>query len=74
MELAIIVIVLLGVAIYYGLFDSVQVAADMATDEIKDKRRDQKERLIKSNAKRDINADLVAKAKENMALIDTIDI
>lgn len=74
MEIVILAVLVVIVAAYYGLFNAVEIAADMATNELKDKARDQKERLIDTNAKRNIDADTVAKAKENMMLMDSIEL
>jgi hypothetical protein len=74
MELFGIVIVVVLVAMYYGLFDSVEEAADMAKDELKDARRDQKVRLATKAGKRTITAEIIAKATESNTLLDSYDL
>lgn len=74
MEILGLVIVVAGLAMYYGLFDSIERGARMADRRIADLERDQKEELIKKNATRSVDAEQVAKAKTNITLIDEIDL
>lgn len=73
MEMVLIAILAVVVAGYYGVFELLEISSAMGADELKDKRRDQKERLIKINSKRDIDEETVVKAKTNMSLIDSIE-
>ena len=74
MEILGLVIILVAVAMWYGLFDSVERGARMADRRIAQYERDQKISLIKENANAEIDSEVVSKAKANMALIDSIDL
>jgi len=50
MELAIIVIIVVAVAMYYGLGENLEVSSGMLTRELREAERDQKARIIKKRA------------------------
>ena len=74
MEIAVIAIVGILVAMYYGLFAVVEVAADMGTREIKDLERDQKIKLMNKAKAREINKEDYDLATSNNAMLDGYDL
>jgi len=72
MEMLAILIVLVIIAVWYGLFDAVEVAAEMATDEVKVAAAERKATNIDRIAGISIDAEKAKKASENLAQIRSI--
>ncbi len=74
MELAIIVIILVLIALYYGLGQNLEVSSRMLTRELEDAERIQKVRIVKGHNKSDLKEEEWKKAVENINKIDELDI
>ena len=71
--LAVIVVVSLLMA-YYGLFDSLEIGASMASREVRDAERDQKARLAKKAASRKVDKKTMDAAIASNDELDAYDI
>ena len=75
MELAIIIVVVIAVAMYYGLGQNLEVSSRMLTRELIDAERSQKVRVVKGHTKETAVSDADWKsAVANINKIDTLDI
>ena len=74
MELAIIVIIMVLIALYYGLGQNLEVSSRMLTRELEDAECIQKVRIVKGHNKSDLKEEEWKKAVENINKIDELDI
>lgn len=74
MEIAVIVIIAVLVAMYYGLGENLEIGSRMATNELKDAERSQKIRIVKSHQKLDVTEDQYKTAVENITKIDELEL
>jgi len=74
MELVGLIIVIAIIAAYYGVFENVEVASNMATTELKDAQRKQKIRIVKGNQTMGITDKQYKDATANIAKIDALEI
>lgn len=74
MEIAIIVVVVLLVAMYYGLGINLEVSSRMLTRELEDAERSQKVRIVKGHNKAELKDAEWKKAVEHINKIDELDI
>lgn len=69
-----IVVIAVAVAMYYGVGQNIEVAANMVTRELKSAERSQKVRIVKDNVKEILSDTDYKKATAYIAKIDDLDI
>ena len=74
MEMVGLVLIIVVVCAYYGLFEVVEVGARMGSRQIKDLERDQKAKLMNKASARTIREEDYKLAASNNALIDAYDL
>ena len=74
MDLAILVIAVIAVGMYYGLGRNLEVSSRMLTRELEDAERIQKVRIVRGHNKMDLKHEEWKTATSNIAKIDELDI
>jgi len=74
MELAIIVLIIVAVGMYYGLGQNLEVSSRMLTRELIDAERSQKVRVVKGHNKLDLSDEQWKTSVETINKIDELDI
>jgi len=74
MEIIGLIIIVVVVMAYYGIFGSVEIASDMAQTELRDAQRTQKARIVKKYVNYEVHEEQFTAAKENLAKLDALEL
>ena len=74
MEIGLIVAIIVAVAMYYGVFSSVEVTSDMVAAELRDAKRTQTSRIVKKYVNYEHNDEQFNAAKANIVKLDALEL